>query len=132
MENNVKSKNLKILVVEDDVFLGNAYKLKLEKAGYTVDIATDGFKAMESLKKQIPSIVLLDLIMPNMDGFSTLEAIRKRPELDKTPIIIASNLGQKEDIDKGLRLGAADYIVKSDLSMKDLIKKVEDTINKSS
>lgn len=115
----------KILVVEDDRFLVSAYRAKLEKSGYEVQIASDGDEALAVLKNFMPDAMLLDLVMPKRDGFSTLEEIKKDERLSKIPIIVTSNLGQKEDIDKAMALGANDYIIKSDLSIEELVSKVQ-------
>jgi DNA-binding response OmpR family regulator len=115
---------IQILVAEDDTFLANAYRIKLTKEGYDVLIAQDGEEALEYLKNKNPSLILLDLIMPVKDGFSVLEDMKKNPVWEKIPVIIASNLGQKEDIDRGLALGAKDYTIKIDLSLEQLIEKI--------
>lgn len=115
----------KILVAEDDKFLGSAYRVKLTKEGFEIKIATDGAATIELLKTFKPDLIILDLVMPVKDGFAALAEIKKNEATRNIPVIIASNLGQKEDIDKGLALGAVDYIVKSDLSMEDLIKKIK-------
>jgi len=115
----------KVLVVEDDRFLVSAYRAKLEKAGYEVQIASDGDEALAVLKTFTPDVMLLDLVMPRRDGFSTLEEIKKDAKLAKIPVIVTSNLGQKEDIDKAMGLGANDYIIKSDLSIDELVSKVQ-------
>jgi DNA-binding response OmpR family regulator len=115
----------KILVVEDDKFLLQAYKVKLEKEGFDVKSATNGAEMFEVLKTFKPSVILLDLVMPQMDGFEALKKLKQEEKSD-IPVIVASNLGQAEDIEKSKKLGAADYIVKSDLSMEDLVNKVKE------
>jgi DNA-binding response OmpR family regulator len=119
---------LKVLVAEDDKFLVSAYRAKLTKSGFDVQIATDGEEALQVLKTFTPDVILLDLVMPRKDGFATLEEIKQGP-MNKIPVIVASNLGQKEDIDKALTLGAADYIIKSDLSMDELVSKIQQVYN---
>lgn len=115
----------KILVAEDDRFLGTAYRAKLTKVGFEVQIATDGEEALTVLAGGfVPDLILLDLVMPRKDGFATLEEIRAQAQFAKTPIIVASNLGQKEDLDKAKALGATDYVIKSDLSMDGLVAKI--------
>lgn len=114
----------KILVTEDDHFIASAYKLKLAKAGFEVQVAYDGDEALQILTHFTPDLILLDLIMPKKDGFSVLKELKNLPQYREIPVIIASNLGQKEDIDKALQLGARDYIVKSDMSMEDLVSKI--------
>jgi DNA-binding response OmpR family regulator len=114
----------KILVVEDDRFLTSAYRAKLTKAGFEVQLAGDGVEALEVLKNYQPDIILLDLVMPRKDGFMTLGEIKQNPNLKNIPVIVASNLGQKEDLDKAMGLGANDFIIKSDLSMDALIARI--------
>src|SRR5579859_6721364 len=120
-----------ILVAEDDTFLANAYRVKLTKAGFEVYVARDGQEALEKLKTITPDLILLDLVMPVKDGFSTLEVIKSDPKLKIIPVIVASNLGQKEDTDRALKLGASDYFVKSDLALSSLIEKISKLIGTS-
>lgn len=114
----------KILVAEDDNFLANAYRVKLTKADFEVRIVSDGDKAIEALKSFVPDLIILDLVMPGMDGFSVLEIIKDSEEYKNIPVLVASNLGESEDIVKATKLGASDYIVKTELSMKKLIEKI--------
>jgi DNA-binding response OmpR family regulator len=114
----------KILIAEDDKFLANAYRVKLTKAGFDIKMAMDGEETLEALKEFQPDLILLDLVMPVKDGFATLEEIKKNDQWKDIPVLIASNLGQQEDIDKGLAMGAQDYIVKSNLSINDLVAKI--------
>lgn len=110
----------KILVAEDDKFLLNIYKTKLTKEGFEITIAEDGEEAIKILSKTRFDLIILDLMMPKKDGFQVLEYLKGK----NIPTIIASNLGQKEDIEKGLSLGAKDYIVKSQTPLSELMKKV--------
>jgi CheY-like chemotaxis protein len=118
----------KILVAEDDKFLDSAYRAKLTKTGFEVQIATDGEEALKILETFTPDIILLDLVMPKKDGFTTLEELKKSDTLKNIPVIVASNLGQKEDLDKATALGAVDYVIKSDLSLDALITKILETL----
>lgn len=120
----------KVLVVEDDTYLGNAYRVKLTKAGYDVRIALDGEEAIRFANSFVPEIIILDLIMPKKDGFATLEELRHDEKWKTIPIIVASNLGQKEDIEKSMRLGATDFIIKSELDLNDLITKIHTLLAK--
>lgn len=122
----------KVLIAEDDRFLMSAYRVKFMKSGFELLQASDGIETMDILNTHPVDVVLLDLIMPRKDGFAVLTEMQRDPKLKKVPVIIASNLGQKEDLDKALSLGAADYVVKSDLSMDDLIEKVKHLVAKSS
>jgi CheY-like chemotaxis protein len=114
----------RILVVEDDVFLTKIYKAKMEKAGFIVDLAGNGEEALAKVAAQQPDLILLDLIMPVMDGFVTLEKLKSNKKTSIIPVIITSNLGQAEDIQRGLGLGATDFIVKSDTALESVIGKM--------
>jgi DNA-binding response OmpR family regulator len=118
----------KVLVVEDDKYLSNAYQTKLLKMGFDVETAGDGDEALEVLKNYKPDMILLDLVMPRKDGFSTLIEIKKDESLMNIPVLIATNLGQKEDIEKGLKMGAVDYLVKTDTSIDDFVNKVKSVL----
>lgn len=118
----------RILIAEDDKFLANAYRVKLEKEGFESVIAIDGEEALTALNSSDFDLIILDLIMPKKDGFQTLEEIKASDKLKDIPVLIASNLGQKEDIDRGMELGAVDYIVKSDMSMEGLVSKIKEII----
>jgi DNA-binding response OmpR family regulator len=115
---------VKVLVVEDDNFLRSAYQAKLSKAGFEVQMAMDGEDALTILNNFIPDIILLDLVMPRKDGFATLEEIKKREALQNVPVIVTSNLGQQDSIDKVKAMGATDFITKTDLSINDLVDKI--------
>lgn len=115
---------IKVLVAEDDKFLASAYRVKLTKSGFDVKIAGDGEDALSEMKANTPQAVILDLVMPRRDGYSVLAEIKKNPAWNSIPVIVASNLGQPEDIVKATKLGADDYIIKTDLSMKTLVEKI--------
>jgi len=115
----------KILVVEDDKFLASAYRLKLTKAGFAPVIAGDGNEALELVKKELPDCILLDLVMPGKDGFTVLEELKKDERTKRIPVIVASNLGQKEDTDRAMKLGAVEFVIKSNMSLEELINKIK-------
>lgn len=121
----------KILIAEDDKFLASAYRVKLTKANYEVKVVFDGNELLEELKSFTPDLIILDLVMPGRDGFSILEELKKKDEWKTIPVIVASNLGQSEDIVRATKLGARDYIVKTDLSMKKLLHKISDIVKES-
>ena len=121
---------IKILVAEDDRFLSKVYTTKVEKAGYEVKNALDGTEVFQILQNFTPDVILLDLIMPLKDGFLTLKELKSNDKYKNIPVIIASNLGQKDEIDKGISLGAADYLVKSDTTIEKLIEKVNKLVSK--
>lgn len=109
-----------ILVAEDEQPIAKALQLKLKSSGFEVDIAGNGKEALEKLEAQEYSIVLLDLMMPVMDGFSVLEEMSRRDM--KTPVIVSSNLSQEDDIAKAKELGASDYYVKSNTSINEVVE----------
>ena len=121
----------KILVVEDDNFLANAYRIKLIKVGFDVVSAVDGVEALEKIKSQNFDLVILDLIIPKIDGFGVLTEIRSQEKYKKLPILVASNLSQIEDLDRAMKLGANDFVVKSDTSLDALIEKIKKLISKN-
>lgn len=115
----------KILLVEDDKFLINALRIKLTEAGFELKLTEDGEQAIKALADFQPDLILLDLIIPKKDGFIVLEEIKQNEKWKMIPVIIISNLGQKEDIDKAKQLGAKDYIVKADTSIDNIISKID-------
>ncbi len=117
--------NLKVLLVEDDPFLSNLLKVRLQKENVDVFLARDGEEALKRIEEDRPSLVLLDLILPKKSGFEILEKISTDPQLKDMPVIILSNLGQTSDIQRGKELGAIEYYVKAKISIDDLVGKVK-------
>jgi DNA-binding response OmpR family regulator len=122
------SKKKKILIVEDDKFLRELIAQKLVNEGYDTSSAVDGEQAIKKIKKQNPDLILLDLILPGIDGFEVLSKIKEDMEISKIPVIILSNLGQKEDIEKGLNLGAVDFLIKAHFAPGEIIEKIKKVI----
>ena len=118
----------KILLADDDQFLAKSYKVKLEKDGYAVTIVSSGVEVLESLEKEIPDLLLLDLIMPGKDGYTTLEDIRKNPKFNSLKVVVSTNLTQEEDKEKVKKLGAKGYIIKSDLSLAEFSEKIKEIL----
>lgn len=118
----------KILVVEDDKFLANAYKAGFEGEGFEVVLAYDGEEALSLAEQMRPDIIILDILIPKMDGFAVLQQLKASKDLEHIPVIIASNLGQQQDIDKGMELGAKDFIVKSESSVTQILNKIKDIL----
>ena len=113
-----------ILAVEDDKFLMNVHRSKLTKEGFEVFLASNGKEALELAKKNHPDMILLDLIMPVMDGFETLKALKSDPELKNIKVVILSNLSQEEDRQRALDMGAVDFVVKANVSFREIIEKI--------
>lgn len=114
----------KILIAEDDKFLANAYLLKLKNLEFDVKLAYDGVEALKSMKQEKPDILILDLVMPNVDGFSVLEMVRKDEATKDIPVMVVTNLAQGADFERIKALGAQDYIVKTDVSLDELVAKI--------
>lgn len=116
-----------ILIAEDTAAIAEVIKLKLDNSGFTSEIAKDGVEAMEMLQLNKYDLVLLDLMMPNLDGFGVLEGMRKLHL--EVPVIVTSNLGQAEDMVKARQLGAVDYYVKSDVPVSEMVKRIKSQLN---
>ena len=104
---------LRVLFVEDDPSVAQMYKLKLELDGYDVDVASDGEMALDMVAKAPPDIIFLDIRLPKLDGFGVLEALRENPTTKTRPVVILSNYSEQELVERGLKLGALDYLIKS-------------------
>ncbi|MBI2644380.1 MAG: response regulator [Candidatus Wildermuthbacteria bacterium] len=117
-----------ILVVEDDKFLRELIVQKLLKEGYEVSEAVDGEAGVKKVKEENPNLVLLDLILPGIDGFEVLRQVKSDVSTAKTPVIILSNLGQQEDVEKGIKLGAVDYLIKAHFTPGEIIEKIRTII----
>ncbi len=117
-----------ILVVEDTELLRRIYTDKLAQEGYVVHSAADGLDALAQLRENKVDLVLLDLIMPRMSGLEALEAIKADPRTKDVPIIILSNLGQDSDIQRGLEMGASDYLIKNSAKPADVSAKIRATL----
>lgn len=113
-----------ILIIEDDSFLRDLLKKKLESFGFSVSEAIDGDKGIKKTKEEKPDLILLDLLLPTTDGFEVLSRIKQDASTSSIPVVILSNLGQKEDIDRGIKLGAMDYLVKAQSTPDDIAAKV--------
>lgn len=121
----ITGENKVILIVEDDEIILRALYLTFHEKNYTIATATDGESGLKITERLKPDLVLLDLIIPKMDGFSYLKNLKANPELKKIPVIVLSNLGDQENIEKAKSLGVEDYFVKSDTDLSELAKKVE-------
>lgn len=119
-----KDKQINVLIVEDDEFLANIYKTKFDMEGFKVGLATNGEEGWKSAKKKKPDIILLDILLPKVDGYVLLKQLKEDAELKGIPVILLTNLGQKDDVDKGLELGAVDYLIKAHFKPSEVIEKV--------
>lgn len=118
-------KKISVLIVEDDKYIADAYEMKFKKVGFKVKIALSGRVAFEILKEFKPQIIILDLIMPIIDGFEILRQLKNNKDYKNIPVIVASNLGGEADIKEAMDLGAYEYVVKTRSTLESLIKKIE-------
>ncbi len=114
-----------VLIIEDDEFLAKMMARLLEEEGIACELASSGHEGVKKAVSVGPRLIILDVILPDFDGFSILLKLKARPATRRIPVIIISNLGQEEDVQHGLHLGAKDYIVKSDLSLDAVVAKVK-------
>jgi DNA-binding response OmpR family regulator len=120
------SKNKKhILLIEDDPFLIDIYTQKFQKEGFVVQTAPSGEKAFELIKNKVPDLILLDIVLPGIDGWNILKTIKAAPSLSQCKIIILSNLSQKSEIEKGLKLGATQYLIKSQYTPLQVVEEIK-------
>lgn len=124
------SNPIHVMLVEDDEFLSDIYLKKFEMEGFKVSSANNGEKGLEEVKKKKPDIVLLDILMPKMDGFTVLEHLKADEEVKNIPVILLTNLGQKDDVEKGLQKGAVDYLVKAHFKPSEVVEKIKKVLNK--
>ncbi len=119
------NKNVHILIIEDDTFLSNIYKTKFDMEGFKISTSENGEVGLADVKKKKPDIILLDILLPKMDGFAVLEALKADAEVKNIPVILLTNLGQKDDVEKGLELGAVDYLIKAHFKPSEVVDKVK-------
>ncbi len=121
-------KKVKIVLVEDDPFLANMYVSKLEASDFTIMHEEDGRKGFDLIMKEKPDLILLDILLPGVDGFEVLKKLKKDVKLKEIPVILLTNLGQKNDVEKGLDLGADDYLIKAHFTPSEVIAKIKKVI----
>ncbi|MEA3453121.1 MAG: response regulator [Patescibacteria group bacterium] len=119
-----------ILIVEDDKFLRELISRKLINEGFKIEEAIDGEEGLKKLQEMKPDLILLDLILPGLDGFEVLERTKDNPSTSMIPILILSNLGQKDEIERGLKLGAVDFLVKAHFTPEEIVDKVKEILSK--
>jgi len=122
----------KVMIIEDDYFVLDIYHTKLVQEGFDVLDAKDGKDGLEKLQaeEKLPDLILLDIVMPNMGGLEVLELIKKEERLKNIPVVLLTNLSQKMEIDKGLELGANDYLIKSHFTPSEVLEKINSVLNK--
>lgn len=122
----------KIFIVEDDPLMIRMYERVFKLSGYEVELAFDGEEAIAKLNtiKEKPAVILLDIMMPKMNGLDVLKLIKKDAKLKDIPVIVLTNLAGKDDAKKGMDLGAISYLVKSEYEPKEVVRITKETIDK--
>ena len=115
----------KILLVEDEEIMIDLLQKKLTKEGYETSVARDGQEGLEMMKEVKPDLILLDIIMPKMGGFEVMEEMAKIKELKKIPVIVISNSGQPVELDRAQKLGAKDWLIKTEFDPQEVVEKVK-------
>ena len=118
----------KILIVEDDEFLRSLNAKRLETEGFKIVVAVDGQSAIDLIPKEMPDLIFLDLLLPGVDGFEVLKRIKADAKTKDIPVVVFSNLGQKEDIEKAHNLGAIDFLVKANFTLDDVVVKIREVL----
>ena len=121
----MSSDEVNVLFIEDDPTVAQMYKLKLELDGYQVNMAKDGEEGLRLAQELKPDIIFLDIRLPQLDGLGVLEALRKDPRTRAVPVVILSNYSERELVERGLKLGALEYLIKSQTTPANLSRGVE-------
>ncbi len=119
---------MKVLIVEDDVFFQKFYSTKLQEVGFSVDVASDGEEGLVKARGAKPDLIILDIIMPKKDGFGFLQDVAKDKTISKIPILVFSTLGQEQDVERALKLGAVGYVNKTFFDFDKLKSRIEEAI----
>lgn len=121
--------NRDILIIEDDKLLRDLLTEKLERSGFTVVGAIDGRQALEKLDTVTPALIILDLVLPGIDGFEILRHVKESPVAKAIPVLVLSNLGDKDDVHRAKDLGAEEYLIKAHYTLDDIVKRIEEMIS---
>lgn len=125
-----ENKDYKIMIIEDDVFVMDIYQTKLSQEGFQLISAVNGVDAIKKLETEIPDLILLDIIMPYMGGLEVLAEIKKDDRINKIPIIMLTNLSQREEVDTAMGLGANDFLIKSHFTPSEVLEKIKKMLEK--
>jgi DNA-binding response OmpR family regulator len=123
-------KKIKILLIEDEEMLANMYEVKFKNEGYDLVKAMDGSQGLEMAKSIAPDFILLDIIMPKMDGFAVLKSLKEDAVTKNIPVMLLTNLGQDEDVERGKKLGSVGYLVKANITPSEVVASVKRELDK--
>ena len=131
--NEVKQKKAKVLIIEDDFRINKVYSIKLQMENINISVATEGNEGLRKAYEEKPDLIILDLMLPGINGFEILKRIKENKDssINSIPVLIMSNLGSESDIQKGLKLGAVGYIIKAEMSINDVVKKIKNILQRS-
>ncbi len=121
-------KKTKVLLVEDEKSLADMYMMKFKREGFETCYINNGDGVLETVLKEKPSIIMLDIILPKMDGFTVLKELKDNSKTKKIPVVMLTNLGQDEDIKKGKELGSDGYLVKANLTPTQVVAKIKEVL----
>ena len=127
-----QNKKTKVLIIEDDSYISDMYRIKFESENFETIVANNGIEGIKFLEKVVPDIILLDVVMPKVDGFSVLKEIKKNPKLNKIPVVLLTNLSQKENVERGFELGASSYIIKAHFTPSEVVEKIKEVLKQES
>jgi len=122
----------KILLIEDDLFLIDIYNVKLKASGFSVDVAEDGESGLAKAKENKYDLIILDIVLPGLDGRDVLRKLKSEKDLKNIPVIILSNLGQKNEIEEGMKLGASQYLIKAHYTPSEIVDEIIKILKKKS
>ncbi len=125
----MEKEKIHVLLVEDDAFLASIYQKKFEMEGMKVSLSENGEKGLQDAKRKKPDLILLDVLLPKLDGFAVLEKLKSDPTTNAIPVILLTNLGQKDDVEKGLQAGAVDYLIKAHFKPSEIVDKVKQVLH---
>jgi CheY-like chemotaxis protein len=114
-----------ILLVEDDLFVIDIYKTKFKEVGFDIDIAENGEEALSKLKEKKPALLILDIVLPNIDGWDLLRKIRNEPNLQDLKVVVLSNLSSKGEVEKGSELGVIKYFIKANFTPSEIVNEIQ-------
>ena len=118
-----------IFIIDDDPFITDMYLLRFKEDNFRIEVSRDGKEALQKIHKEIPDLVLLDIVMPVMDGFEVLKEIKSDSLLGSVKVVLLTNLGQKEDVERGMELGADGYIIKAHFTPSQVVAKVREILS---